>query len=313
VNSQQIVSAPTATIDQDTLSQPFNKMGPVITGKAANASKIQINAGGLFLGPVQVVDGKWAINIANTKLTFIPGTYSIVVYDINEKNVLKTGTLVVTSAAQSVSVPGMSKYVDPTFGYSFTVPEANVVRSKSSEEVHVMNGTSTITYPNGTVEVPNIFTVEKIDYSAFSERTPIYNYVSCCSGTRYWFDSQSNQWVAQKVEAYDEHGQPLSPEKQNTPLPLRVNGVCSLEKKFGPNTFYFITSGDEGVPNSYYYLLMTDKGYALEFISKFDINGDYSSYDSKYRPSDTLLKSATSILSSLTLPPGTNSMGVTCS
>jgi hypothetical protein len=206
----------------------------------------------------------------------------------------------------------MQTYTSNQYGFSFEYPATSVVNSVQTREVQIMWDKEVIPLPVGSLEVAGHIIVSPVPYSEFSEEKPIYDYDSCCSGTRYWFDLEKKQWQANLIKGgqVDNKGNPI-PDPE-TPLSLSSNGTCTLEQKFGSNVFYKIESGDEHVPTDVYYFLPTNKGYAIRFMTSHDVRGDYSTYGESVRPDQKTLETIEQILSSVTLVGDTSKIDASC-
>lgn len=173
-----------------------------------------------------------------------------------------------------VSSKGVSTgkvYEDSTYGFRFTYPIDATATTVQSRDLVLMGGEiESIPLPEGSVAVSSLV-ISPIPYSAFSLENPIYDYDSCCSGRRYWYDSEENAWHAQTIDMYADDGTHLTGDAQFTPLPLTTEGLCSLLESFGTKSFYKIVSGDEGVPDIYYYFMLTDRGHAIRILSPDDL------------------------------------------
>ena len=209
----------------------------------------------------------------------------------------------------ATTVPGV--YVDDQLGFQFEYPDTAMVKSVEVREVVTQGEPVKIPLPQGSVEVMGLI-VSPVSYEQFSEANSIYDYDSCCSGTRYWFDGEKNEWHANLIQVgrYDDSGSPIP--DPNNPLMLMENGVCSLEEVFGSNTFYKVESGDEGVPTDIHYFLLTNRGDALRFTIPYDVRKDYSSYADSAQPSSELLQSFKNILSSVKMLEGTSAVKANC-
>lgn len=213
---------------------------------------------------------------------------------------------------EQFSVPQTETYTSQRYGFSFNYPKELVVTSARTRKILMQWDTETVPLPADSIEIPGHVIISIIPYSELSKEKPIYDYESCCTGTRYWFDSIKRQWQANKIRAgqYDENGNNI-PDPL-TPLPLSSNGVCTLEQKFGPNIFYKIESGDEGVPTDVYYFLPTNQGYAIRFLTSHDVRGDYSSYAEESHPDPAVMEIIARILTSVTLTGNTTSIQASC-
>lgn len=203
---------------------------------------------------------------------------------------------------------GMKIYESDDQTFRFSYPSQLTVSATTTSLLETPWGTSTITYPGGSIDVPGLFIVSRIPYLKFSKENAILDYDSACCGRRFWFDESKNIWSAEEMllREANETKQPIKP------FPLSVNGACSLVQVFGKNTFYQIKSGDEGMPTEHYYFLMTDKGYAIRFTTPFDLEGDYSSYADSAKPDPKMIREAKQVLSSVALSEDVPAISPTC-
>lgn len=160
-----------------------------------------------------------------------------------------------------------------------------------------------LVYPAQSVEIPDLFIVSRVPYADIAAQSPIFDYQSCCSGTRYWFDAAQNVWQAEDFEV-----QYKEPNKK-THRPLSTNGECDLQETFGAHKFYKIESGDEGVPTEFHYFLLTNKDYAIRFISQYDL---HALSDTKQPSRFDVVSVGTQILSSVVLPDGVSEVVPHC-
>lgn len=147
--------------------------------------------------------------------------------------------------------------------------------------------------------------VEKVFYSEFSKENPIFDFNSCCTGVKYWYDSSQNNWLAVNIENIEN-------TKEGITTPLTFNNQCSLLENFGINKFFKIPSGDEGVPKKYYYYLLTNKNFAFRFTSHYDLYKDYSSYEESIKPNAKLIKDSIYQLTNFELSQDLKSIEATC-
>ncbi len=211
-----------------------------------------------------------------------------------------------------IDASGMKVYESVDRVLHFSYPPQLTVSATTTGFLETPWGSSTTTYPEGSIDIPGLFIVSRVPYSQISEENKIYDYVSCCTGSRYWFDAVKSVWNAEKIvpTKYDENNKPLPQEVEM--IPLMHGGVCSLVQEFGANKFYKIASGDEGVPTKYHYFLMTDKGYAIQFTTTFDLQGDYSSYADTHKPNPQMIQEAMQLLSSVVLSEGVSVISPAC-
>lgn len=183
------------------------------------------------------------------------------------------------------------------FDYPTNIAVAEITKS----ELPTPWGTSVVTYPTGSVEVPGLFVVSRVPYTDFSREKPIYDYQSCCTGIRYWYDAAKNAWQANKILAteYDANNKPIAKPEESAPL--LADDKCTVAVAYGSHTFYKIKSGDEGVPTDTYYFILTDQGYAFRFLSLFDLEYDYSKSAPTVRPDPKQVDVAKQLLSSVAL------------
>ncbi len=215
----------------------------------------------------------------------------------------------ITAADTNVSAaPGMKIYESPDRAFRFSYPESVAVKTASSREVQVVEEVVTVPLPAGSVEIPGFAFVSIVPYTEFSREKPIFDYHSCCSGVRYWYDAAKSEWQANTiaVNAYD--SAPLEGES----VPLSTDGVCSLRQQFGSRTYYLIKSGDEAIPTDYYYFLLTSNGYAIRVLAPHDLKADYSTYGAEFRPDPAVVAKTSEILASLTLAGGVSEIPASC-
>jgi hypothetical protein len=131
--------------------------------------------------------------------------------------------------------------------------------------------------------IPEVLVVSKIaTVDLPSKEHPEYNYTSCCSGTAYWFDQIQQEWHGDKLQsATDNAGKP---RPTTVPQSLQKNRKCSIEVTLGDKPYYEVTGGDEQVRTSYRYYLLTDKGYALEFLSFYSLTEQYANSEDEGSP-----------------------------
>ncbi len=209
------------------------------------------------------------------------------------------GTMIDTylyPAPPPIVVENPNLYTDPQNNFSFIYPEGKRPAPKAIWEEQIMGGElSTSTLPAGSMEIPGVAVVSKIPLADFatSSTSAIYNYTSCCSGTRYWLDAASSTWKAEGITATNGSGITAKPLTLQGTMANGQTEECSLKRQIGRYTTYRIVSGDEGVPTHYYYFLLTDKSYVLRFMTTVDL--DAASTD------PTVVQSFTSVISSLKL------------
>jgi hypothetical protein len=103
-------SNPSATIDQNSLTQPEN-VEHVITGTASNTNKITLyianftenntyKSGYQSFGYIEPVNGRWSSTLPDSNIGWSVGTYPIEVRDMNGVNVLANGTLTISAPQQ---------------------------------------------------------------------------------------------------------------------------------------------------------------------------------------------------------------------
>ncbi len=145
--------------------------------------------------------------------------------------------------------------------------------SQVTETYADMQNGITFDYPAHIFMNPDTAVFSTVTFDQFSKEQPIYDYQSCCTGTRYWYNSTTSEWLANSILAgqYDDAGKAI-PDPE-TAVSLLKDDMCVLEEKFGEHTFYKIKSGDEGAPTDFYYFLLTDQGFALRFTSSYDVRG----------------------------------------
>lgn len=180
--------------------------------------------------------------------------------------------------------------------------EANPVEERSIETPW---GTSTSSLPAGSIEIPGYFEIAAVNYNDISTEKPITNWSSCCTATKYSYSKGDSLWSAVEFKQYESDG--IEAKDPETPLSLVSSGVCQLEEKFGDHTYYKVAIGDEGVATTYNYYLMTDRGYAIRFTSKYDLRNSHTAY-----PDASWQTNATSILSTIKLTDGTGEVLAKC-
>lgn len=160
---------------------------------------------------------------------------------------------------------------DAANGYSVTLPDGMTLAPKSFFTETVRAGeTATGTLPAGSMEAPWLFIASKILYASTTKADAVYDYDTCCTGARYWFETGSSTTL--KAETIGR----VNDKATYTALPLATTtpagSVCTLARTIGAHTFYRIESGDEGVPTHYYYYLPTGQGYVLRFMTYTDLD-----------------------------------------
>ncbi len=165
----------------------------------------------------------------------------------------------------------VNEYKDPQGSFTFIYPEGRMPVPKAVLEERIMaNELSTSTLPAGTVEIPGVMLVSKMNVAELSIQNPVYDYFSGCCGVRYWLDATSTTWKAETIGRKPEGGPLLTPLSLATTTPTGQR--CTLARTAGPYTLYRVRSGDEGVPYHYYYYLLTDKSYAMQFMTLVDLD-----------------------------------------
>lgn len=160
---------------------------------------------------------------------------------------------------------------DTANGYSVTLPDGMTLAPKSFFTETVRAGeTATGTLPAGSMEAPGLFIASKILYASTTKADAVYDYDTCCTGARYWFETGSSTTL--KAETIGR----VNDKATYTALPLATTtpagSACTLARTIGTHTFYRIESGDEGVPMHYYYYLPTSQGYVLRFMTYTDLD-----------------------------------------
>jgi hypothetical protein len=270
--------------------------------------------------PVEVKEQKHVLHLvtplskylAMTLFVILPFVGGYIGYTYAPEKVVEVERVVFkepVTVAQEVSV---KTYVDKNNGFQFEYPVATEVVAVDTRQLGAYPEPITIDLPRGSLQVMEQLFISPVPYAQFSEKSPIYDYQSCCTGTRYWYDEIENEWRANviKVGQFDEAGNEIPDPKVS--LKLSEAGVCTLSEVFGTNTFYKVVSGDEAVATQVHYFLLTNKGYALRFTLPYDVRGDYTSYEESLRPSPEMLDAFAQILSSVKLLEGTSATAASC-
>ena len=175
---------------------------------------------------------------------------------------------------QTVTTVESGSYSDPSRAFTVLAPSGLSFQPLLSEVVDEMGGTTTVSYPEGTVGIPGLVRVnlQTLRDAQVTKEKPFLSYDSCCSGTRHWYDPLTTTWHGVQFggSQYGDNGKEL-PEKVT---PIRLNdakGMCSLTHMIGKNAFTILKAWDEGVPATYYYMLILDKDRVLTFASPFGI------------------------------------------
>ena len=188
----------TATIDKNSLTSYSNT--PVISGSAENVQKVYLvvlnENGDLEVSwgggsAAEVSSGHWSFK----KLPVLPnGRYTVKIGDESTNTVLTTGTLTIRSTAQTtLSVSGMSKYIDTDFGFSFWYPSGWTVTKSSTmssvdirdaeykEKLFVSNG-------KGDTVVVAVFSSTNRSITDSGGAGPF-------GPVRYYFDPNTHLWM----------------------------------------------------------------------------------------------------------------------
>ncbi|MDB5260679.1 MAG: hypothetical protein JWN37_910 [Candidatus Nomurabacteria bacterium] len=139
-----------ATIDSKTLNT--TSAYPIISGTANGLSKVSLDVSSLSVEcgqgdvysnqNIPVINGKWSIKIIppNGSIVYPCDDYTVQVStgSGSDFTALARGVLTVKDKSQEVSVPGMSKYTDSDFGFSFWYPSSwevteQAVQSKTQD------------------------------------------------------------------------------------------------------------------------------------------------------------------------------------
>lgn len=150
-------------------------------------------------------------------------------------------------------------------------------------------------------EIPGYFVVTTLSYEELAAR-PLFTGTSCCSGTRYNYNQQTNTW-----SAYEFEGAGSAEGETRTPLALGSE-QCSLAQSYGNNTFYKIRTTDEGVTGKYHYFLFTNQDQIIELTTPDDIHfgEDFDKAPSGWH------EEAQKILAGISLPVGTQARTANC-
>jgi hypothetical protein len=203
-------------------------------------------------------------------------------------------------------------YADPSGDFSIEVPTGASVKPSKGLEIKTVSGTTTLAAPEGSIEIPGVFIISKIPYENISKEKPFSSYSSCCTGTNHWYDKQRNLWEAEKFQSglYDDNGKALPIKKEV--LSLKNIQECTIKRLADKNTYYQLEGTDEGVPTTYSYYFLTDKGYALQLMSLIDVNRDYTKTEASSRPPQSTLDTMRKILSSVQFLNNTKSIVAGC-
>ncbi len=181
----------------------------------------------------------------------------------------------------------------------FDHPAHISIGSIASSTWQTLLGPVDMVFPAGSIEIPGLFVVSRIPYADISYQKPIIDWHSCCSGIKYWYDSGKNIWQAEKFQNsdYDDDGK-ASREVKNS-FSLIQDNTCSLNETFDKKSFYKISTTEEGVPIETSYFLLTNKGYAIRFMSQYDARGDYAGMTGASVPDVRTLEAMKNVLSSV--------------
>ena len=245
---KEVTPLPYATFDQSSLSQeePARTAGPVITGTASGVDSVQICTEGLCLGYVSVIEGHWSKDLANNKMSFLKGTYPLALSDSKGRE-LATGTLVISKASEAtLSVPGMSKYTDSAFGFSFWYPSEWTVSTESNSGVN--------TYPNGSYEGvisirsnanPSLLlTIQKVTANDFTYRVSP-GACGYCGPVNYFFDTSLHTWM--KVYPSGPNGAPDATPEQVADAKIPKPADVSHNTMGGLHIFSSEQKGNESI------------------------------------------------------------------
>lgn len=183
------------------------------------------------------------------------------------------------------------------YGFNFTYPATLAVEQANGIEIETAWGSDTLSLPPGSVGVAGELYISTVPLSEISKEKPFVSYISCCAGTKTWYDSELNKWQVQTFG--------MEPTANgSTVVDSEPAKTCSLDRRIGAHTYYALLGWDEGFPEFYYYHLLTDQGYAVRVASPYDIEKNYSDYPEELRPTPEALQFIKELLSSVTLTRG---------
>jgi hypothetical protein len=196
-NMNTLSNTHSATIDASSLITHSNN--PILSGTATGVDSVIVHIGdhgdGSFWAKedVPVVNGRWSVvgDLLNSPETFGETDFTVVVDGPdNLHNMLPpltTGHLkyVVSQNQSSVSVPGMSKYTDKDFGFSFWCPRGWKVITDSE-----LTDTLRILDQSGGIRL----SVVKFDLPALYEE-------GFSGNIKYFFDKSTHTWMQAITQA----------------------------------------------------------------------------------------------------------------
>ncbi len=231
--------------------------------------------------------------------------------------ILLLAVLLVAGGAYWYTTPGGSKtesgmrvYENTEYGYQLEHPASLSAQAATTRSISYGGSPEAmiVPLPADSVEIPGYLIISPIPYSELSSDKGIFDYYNCCSGANYSYDEAKKEWKSEEI-FYDADAPTATSFR---PQSLMENGSCKIAQTQGQNTYYVIPSGDEGIPTDYHYYLLTNKGYALRFLSAYDLQADYSTYPDELKPDPNVLKTIADILTSVTLPENVTAVEATC-
>ncbi len=124
------------------------------------------------------------------------GTFTAKLLDANG-NVVKTATIIVVDSStngtqSSISVPGMQKYTDTDFGFSFWYPSGWTVSQTTAHPGGLGYGGNPLQDPIPTLQVSN--GTKTIVIAKIASQSGVYDECGKCS-RRTYFDASLHQWM----------------------------------------------------------------------------------------------------------------------
>ncbi len=198
---QEVPTVPLATIDQGSLvtSSPT----PTITGTISGTSNFRVQVGGsqglsTAHGGVTVSNGHWSATFD----WFGPGTYPVSIFDADSDKLLTSATLTIKTQTAAVSVPGMSKYTDTDFGFSFWYPNSwTVTKSADQKTIQIKPSQATPSYYGVSIEK---YHSADMSVTAGGGNCPAGNAQNNCPVQKIYFDPTVHTWMISYPEGdYD--------------------------------------------------------------------------------------------------------------
>jgi|GEM_PF-5883306 len=192
-------NTPSATIDSSSL-MPVSGSVLIITGTASGISSAlyivvaDVDNHMVSQAGVSVAKGVWSVTMHPIQTdVFAPGQYRISVYNDTNGPLLASG--VMNIAPLTSAVPGMSKYTDTDFGFSFWYPSDKKIESTQITAAQ----DSAYKYGVGAQVVKTIiapeFSLEEVSSPSMSILSAVD--AGCCGSNydKYFFDTQTHTWM----------------------------------------------------------------------------------------------------------------------